>query len=255
MCRSLAEGGRRCPGGHADNADAQRARQRLCRARRSLATAQAEGDTAAITVAQERVAEAEDGVVAVRILAGADQPDEPNSAGLRRAERTAVSVYAGGEFGAINSYVENGYAVPTHAASDREHVRYMRRTVAALKRTVDRSPLRERTAAVRAIPSATMQVIYGPVGSMVGQTITENRFTSSTRNATPDKTFGDGVVRYDLAPGTKALDINGSGVPSKQDENELLIGPHQDYIVVSDKMVVGQRVTELRSAALGPAAG
>jgi hypothetical protein len=32
MCRSQAEGGRRCPGGHSNAREMQDARQRLCRA-------------------------------------------------------------------------------------------------------------------------------------------------------------------------------------------------------------------------------
>jgi len=250
MCRSLADGGHRCPGGHGDSRDAQRARQRLCRARKALAKAQADNNPARIAEAHEKVADAEDLIDAVRVLAGTDRPDVPNAAGLRRAEREAVSGYTGGEFVSINKYVENGYQVPSYAADDREYVRYMRQTVAALKRSVNRSKLTERTKATRAVPSSVAEQAYGPVGSRVGQQFTEHRFTSATKNATPDKAFGDVTVNYDLAAGARALDINSSGVPCKDGENELLIGPHQDFVKVSDELVAGKRVIDLRSTAL-----
>lgn len=253
MCRSSAEGGRRCPGGHVTSREAQNARQQLCRARRALASAEASGDSTRIAQAQERVLEAQDTIQAVRILAGTDQPDVPNAAGLRRAEREAVSVYAGGEFLSINKYVENDYQVPAYAADDREYVRHMRATTAALKRAVNRSKLAERTQSTRAIPAHTAEQAYGPIGSGLGQTITENRFSSTTTNATPDPTFGDVTVNYDLAPGTRALDINASGVPCKEDEKELLIGPHQDFVKVSDELVAGKRVIGLQSVALNNA--
>jgi hypothetical protein len=56
------------------------------------------------------------------------------------------------------------------------------------------------------------------------------------------------TVHYDLAPGTRALDINNSGVSCKKDEHELLIGPHQTFVVVSDELEAGKRVIRLQSA-------
>ncbi|MFD9964872.1 ADP-ribosyltransferase [Amycolatopsis sp. NPDC058986] len=227
------------------------ARNRLWRARKALTAAEAANDPARTACARERVREAEDGIEAVKILSGANQPDVPNAAGLRRAEREAVSGYTGGEFGAINKYLENGNQVPSYAADDRDYVRHMRQTVSALTRAVNRSKLATRTAATRAIPAATAMQVYGPVGSRVGQTITERRFTSTTTNGAPDPTFGNVTITYDLAPGTRALDINSSGVPCAQGENELLIGSHQDFVVAADEMVAGKRVIRLHSTAFG----
>lgn len=252
MCRSLGQGGRRCPGGHSVNRAAQNARQRLCRARRALTTAEAAGDPTRIAQAREQVLDAQDDVAAARILAGADQPDVPNAAGLRRAERESVSAYTGGDFTAINAYVENDYQVPSHAADDRDYVRHMRQTVAALKRAVNRSKLAERTSATRAIHAETAERAYGPIGSRVGRKVTENRFTSATINATPNPAFGDVTIHYDLAPGTRALAVNTAGVPCKEDENELLIGAHQDFVMISDAVVAGTRVISLRSVEHGP---
>ncbi|WP_328447422.1 hypothetical protein [Amycolatopsis sp. NBC_00438] len=53
MCRSAAEGGRRCNGRSCGAADA-RARQARCRARRGLEAAHAAGDPAAVTAAEAR---------------------------------------------------------------------------------------------------------------------------------------------------------------------------------------------------------
>lgn len=53
MCRT---GGRRCPGGHSSSREAAARRQRLSRARRGLATAQASGDVDAIARAMKKLA-------------------------------------------------------------------------------------------------------------------------------------------------------------------------------------------------------
>lgn len=251
MCRSQAEGGRRCPGGHSASREMQRARQRLCRARRGLAEAEQANDQAAIGTASERVAEAEKSVHVARVLTGANEPDPPNHAGLRRAERAAVSGYTGGLSSSINRYVQNGYQLPPFDVDDRDYERQMRQTVAALERAVNRSPLPVPATATRAVQAMVAESVWGPVGSMVGQTFTSDRFVSATWNPVPSDEFGDVTVVYDLAPGTRALDINSSGVPCKEDENELLIGPHQDFRVVSDQMQAGSRVIRLQSA--GPA--
>jgi hypothetical protein len=230
----------------------QRARQRLCRARRALAEAQRADDQAAIGTARERITEAENGIHVARILTGANEPDPPNHAGLRRAELDAVSGYTGGLSSSINRYVQNGYQLPPHMAGDRDYNREMRQTAAALKRAVGRSPLPAPATATRAIQAMVAEAAWGPVGSMVGQTFTEDRFVSATWNPVPSDEFGDVTVIYDLAPGTSVLDINSSGVPCKEDENELLIGPHQDFRVMSDQMKAGSRVIRLQSAGAGP---
>ena len=252
MCRSQAEGGRRCPGGHSASREMQRARQSLCRARRALAEAERADDPAALGAARERITEAENRIHVARILTGADEPDPPNQAGLCRAERDAVSGYTGGLSSSINRYVQNGYQLPSYMAEDRDYAREMRQTVAALKRAVNRSPLPDRATATRAIQAMVAESVWGPVGSMVGQTFTSDRFVSATWNPVPSDEFGDVTVVYDLAPGTKALDINSSGVPCKQDENELLIGPHQDFRVASDQMEAGSRVIRVQSADTRP---
>lgn len=247
MCRAAAEGGRRCPGGHSTGRDAQTARQRLSRARRALAGAEASGDPATVSAARTRVEDAENHVKVVKILAGADRPDLPNHAGLRRAEREALSNYTGGEFMAINTYVRNGYQLPRYQTEDRDYVRHMRATVAALKRAVNRSKLDTPARAIRSMYPGTAENAYGPVGSLTGQVITEDRFASATLNDAPLKGFGDVTLTYDLAPGTRALAVNDTGVPCNQNENELLIGPHQSFRVVSDRLVDGQRVIHLQS--------
>lgn len=66
MCRSLAHGGRRCDGGHSASRPAQTARQRLCRARKALANAEASGDPAAISQARDRMHAAQQCVQAHR---------------------------------------------------------------------------------------------------------------------------------------------------------------------------------------------
>jgi hypothetical protein len=252
MCRSQAEGGRRCPGGHSDSREMQRARQRLCRARRALAGAERGDDQSAIGTARERVTEAQKGIHVTRILTGADEPDPPNHAGLRRAEYDAVSGYTGGLSSSINRYVQNGYQLPPYMAEDRDYAREMRRTVAALERAVNGSPLPAPATATRAVQAMVAESVWGPVGSMAGQTFTSDRFVSATWNPVPSDEFGDVTVVYDLAPGTRALDVSSSGVPCKQDENELLIGPHQDFRVVSDQMEAGSRVIRVQSAGSRP---
>ena len=248
MCRPAANGGRRCPGGHSTSRSAQTARQRLSRARRALAQAEAaHSDPAAITAARERVDEAQDCVTAVREIAGVDQPDIPNAAGLRRAERDALSTYTGGEFLSINRYVQDGYQLPAYAADDRDYARYMRQKVAALERAVNRSRLTGPTDATRAIGTGTADMVYGPVGSLVGQTVTEHRFTSTTLDSTPPPGLGDVTLTYHLDAGTKALDVNNSGVACKEDEHELLLAPHQSFTVLSDALVEGKRVIHLHS--------
>lgn len=248
MCRALAEGGRRCPGGHSTTRDAQNARQRLCRARKVLAAAQAAGDQAAIKDARERVADAEVAIAVARILAGADQPDVPNSAGLRAAERAAVSAYTGSGYAVINQYVKDGYQVPAYLADDRDYVRQMRATVSALKRAVNRSKLTAPTTATRAVWSATAEQVYGPVGSAVGRTLVEDRFTSTSLNPIPPRESGDVTIICRLAAGTRALDINASGVACNRDEAELLLGPHQRFRVLADELVNGRRVIHMESA-------
>ncbi|MGW3353271.1 hypothetical protein ACWDA3_59140 [Nonomuraea rubra] len=66
MCRSLDEGGRRCPGGHSSTRHAQTARQRLCRARKTLASAEASGDPDRIRSARQRVQDAETTVATIK---------------------------------------------------------------------------------------------------------------------------------------------------------------------------------------------
>jgi hypothetical protein len=66
MCRSLAEGGRRCPGGHTSDADAAAIRQRRSRANRALAAAEASGDKAAIAKARQKLAAVDRTPVAAR---------------------------------------------------------------------------------------------------------------------------------------------------------------------------------------------
>lgn len=83
MCRSLIEGGRRCPGGHSSTRQAQAARQRLCRARKALAAAQAADDHAAAVAAQRRIDDAEQAVMSPERTAR--RPD-------RSAERLARAV-------------------------------------------------------------------------------------------------------------------------------------------------------------------
>ncbi|WP_327591416.1 hypothetical protein OHA25_60985 (plasmid) [Nonomuraea sp. NBC_00507] len=245
MCRSRAEGGRRCPGGHTSSRDAQTARQRLCRARRALEATEATGDAQAIAAAHQRVADAQEGVTAARILAGADQPDPPNAAGLYRAERQALSAYTGGESASINQFVQNGYQVPDHLADDRDYVRLMRQQVAALKRAVNRSKLTTQTKAAQAVPAAVAEQIYGPVGSGVGQTVTQDRFVSLTVDHAPSEVFGDVFIYWHLPVGTRALDVNASGVPCKRDERELLLGPHQPFLKARDELIDGRRVIHM----------
>ncbi|MBP2330624.1 hypothetical protein JOF56_011009 [Kibdelosporangium banguiense] len=245
MCRP---GGRRCPGGHSASRKAQAARQQLCRARKALARAEASNDQAAIDRARERVEDAQDTVTAERIIAGADTPDTPNQAGLYRAERQAVSGYTGGLSASINRYIQNGYQVDGYGADDKEYTREMRQTARALERAINRSTVDTPTTATRAIHAETADQVYGPVGSMVGQTVTEARCTSTTKGTTPLEGFGDVTVHYELAPGTKALDVNASGVAAKRDENELILGPHQPFHMTSDRIVNGRRVITMTNS-------
>lgn len=59
MCRSLDQGGRRCPGGHDGSKANQAARQRLSRSRRALTAARDSGDTEAIAAALVKLNKAE----------------------------------------------------------------------------------------------------------------------------------------------------------------------------------------------------
>ncbi|MEV4317102.1 ADP-ribosyltransferase [Actinocrispum sp. NPDC049592] len=190
---------------------------------------------------------------ALKVIAGTDTPDQPNQAGLRRAEREAVSAYTGGSFRTINEYVANGNQPPAHAADDKDYAHQMRQQARALERAVNRSRLDAPATATRAIHPDTAERVYGPIGSQIGQTITEPRFTSTTKGDTPLDGFGNVTIHYDLAAGTKALDVNASGVPCKQDENELLLGPHQPFRVTSDQIVNGRRVLHMTNADNAPA--
>jgi ADP-ribosyltransferase exoenzyme len=174
-----------------------------------------------------------------------DGDDQPKP--LSRGEREAVSVYTGGSFLSINAYVQNGYRVPSYAEDDQKFVRYMATTVADLERAVNRSVVDEPTAACRATRKMWADQEYGPVGSKVGQIITVPRFSSTTMNPEPDRAFGDVVIRYQLAPGTKALEIIKTGVSCIKSENELLLGTHQAFRVLSDRIVSGQREIHMES--------
>lgn len=216
-----------------------RHRQRLSRASRGLARAVATGDPAKIAAAvakQEAVARS----VLTEVSTPASRTAEPVATAAEQAgERRAVSVYTGGEFTSINAYVQAGYQVPSWASDDQKFVGYMAETVTALERAVDRAKLTTQTRVTRAIWSTTADDVYGPVGSQIGQTVSEARFTSTTTTAEPSASFGDVKIVFHLAPGTSALDVTTAGVPVKAGEHELLLGPHQPLRIVSDHIAEG----------------
>src|SRR5882724_4316659 len=87
MCRSLAEGGRRCPCGHGDTRARMAARQRSSRARRGLAAAEAAGDTAAAAIHRARLDEATGALAQMR-------QTHPNDAAYPTAPATTQQVEA-----------------------------------------------------------------------------------------------------------------------------------------------------------------
>lgn len=90
MCRSLAEGGRRCPSqGYSRSRENQAARQQLSRARRRLATAHAAGDTARITKAQAQLAAAQARVEASKSTATTTATAAAAAGAVRVADPTS----------------------------------------------------------------------------------------------------------------------------------------------------------------------
>jgi hypothetical protein len=69
MCRSSAQGGRRCPGGYSHTRANQAARQRLSRAHRALHTAETTGDPSAVATARRRLDTARTAVADTRTAA------------------------------------------------------------------------------------------------------------------------------------------------------------------------------------------
>lgn len=240
MCRAQ---GRRCDG--PSNARAKvAARVRLHRARQALDAANASGDREGRARAAQRIHDA-------RMALACDHAGDGTAAGgpvsLAADERRALSNFVGGTFISVNNYIENGYRVPAYASDDREFVRHMADEVASLERAVNRSVLDTATEVTRATWTMWAEREFGPVGSGLGEVVTVARFQSATFDAEPDPKHGDVTVRYRLAPGTRAVDVVGSGVSCDQSERELLIGPHHSFRKVEDRMVGGRRVIELES--------
>lgn len=100
MCRSQAEGGRRCPCTYYDSRAHMAARQRSSRARRGLEAAEARGDTAGAAVYRGRLDEATSALKQMReanLTANVDAPLPPRAPGTTATGQTETAPNTAGD--------------------------------------------------------------------------------------------------------------------------------------------------------------
>lgn len=159
---------------------------------------------------------------------------------LSPQERRAVNDYTGSGYSVLNQYVQAGDKLPGWI-TDEAYRKQITDHAAALRTAIDRSVIRQPLTVRRRIPTHIADNVFGTVGSHVGHTFTEQRFTSTTLADDVSRgEFGPVLLRYSLKRGTKALDVNHVG-NGKASEHELILGPGHRYRVTDDRMVRGQR--------------
>jgi len=157
----------------------------------------------------------------------ADDPRQHIQRGELTAEEAHVAgVYSNGFYKQINGA----------AASGKETSQVKR-----LKSAIAKSIVQQDITTWRYIPYETSVKVFGPVGSKVDQTYTDNRFASTSAFHGHTTGFGSVEIRYNLKKGTQALDMNKGGLSHHPSEHEVLVQAGIKYRVVSDVDVNGKR--------------
>lgn len=157
---------------------------------------------------------------------------------LSSDELYALSSYTGSSYKSMSNHVLEGDA-STASPTIRERVKHL---AAAVERSVVTAPL----AVLRSFPQHTALRVFGEVGSQVGETFTERRFTSTTTSGQPVGSFGVVRVHYHVTPGARALEVNRHG-GNHHDEYEVIMPPGQRYRILADRVVAGERVMEMET--------
>jgi len=162
--------------------------------------------------------------------------DHPKLSG---SEVYALSNYTGPGYRSMNAHVLKGDASDASEYT-REHVKHL---AAAIERSVVTKPI----ALLRTFPAHTALRVFGEVGSQVGGTFTEQRFTSTTTAGHAFPAFGPVQVHYHVRPGARALDVNRHSGGNHHDEYEVIMPPGQSYRILADRLVSGTRVMEMET--------
>lgn len=157
---------------------------------------------------------------------------------LSDEELYALSSYTGSSYKSMSNHVLQGDA-SVASPHIREQVKHL---AAAVERSVVTAPL----AVLRSFPQHTALRVFGTVGSQVGETFTERRFTSTTTSGQPVGSFGVVRVHYHVTPGARALEVNRHG-GNHHDEYEVIMPPGQRYRILADRVVAGERVMEMET--------
>jgi len=156
-------------------------------------------------------------------------------------EINALSSYTGSTYKSMNKHVLAGDA--STASS------YVIGQVKYLTAAIDRSVVTAPFAVLRSFPKHTALRVFGEIGSRVGDTFTEQRFTSTTTNPYPLGGFGPVEVHYHVTPGARALEVNRHpGGSNHHNEREVLMPPGQRYRILADyRRDNGTRVMEMET--------
>jgi len=173
-------------------------------------------------------------------VAGKDVRKAISHPKLSIEEISALDAYTGSIYKKMNKHVlaGDGSDASTYVI---DHVKHL---AAAVERSVVTAPL----AVLRSFPSHTALRVFGEVGSQVGETFTEQRFTSTTTNAYALGGFGPVEVHYHVTPGARALEVNRHPGGNHHLEREVLMPPGQRYRILADyKRDNGTRVMEMET--------
>lgn len=158
---------------------------------------------------------------------------------LTGAETYALSDYTSSLYKAMNTHVLEG--------DKSEASEYVRNGVKHLWEAVDRSVVTSPFAVLRSFPKHTALRVFGEVGSRVGETFTEQRFTSTTTANYAVGSFGDVHVHYHVLPGARALEVNRHPGGKHHHEYEVIMPPGQRYRILADRLVDGTRTMEMET--------
>jgi hypothetical protein len=160
-------------------------------------------------------------------------------------ESHALSHYTGSGYQPINKHVLAGDA--SDASS------YVQEQAKNLAEAVNRSVVVKPFAVLRSFPKHTALRVFGAVGSRVGDTFTEERFTSTTTADYAVGSFGPVQVHYHVTPGARALEVNRHPGGQHHNEYEVIMPPGQRYRILADRTVDGVRVMEMETITDEPA--
>lgn len=192
-------------------------------------------------VAAMTVAPSYHGPIALRPgeLAGKEVRKAIEHPKLTGAETYALSDYTSSLYKDMNTHVMEGdkSEASAHIRSSAKHL------LEAVNRSVVTTPF----AVLRSFPVHTALRVFGEVGSRVGDTFTEQRFTSTTTANYAVGSFGGVQIHYHVLPGTRALEVNRHPGGNHHNEYEVLLAPGQRYRILADRMVDGTRTMEMET--------